>query len=64
MLTAGPLLPVSHTADHTMLTANQPNLIVTPHVARASRQAQQRLTDEIVANIAAFYRGELRNRMV
>jgi glycerate dehydrogenase len=51
-------------ADHPLLTANLPNLIVTPHVAWASHQAQQRLAEEIVANIAAFSRGEARNRVV
>lgn len=51
-------------ADHPLLTAQLPNLIVTPHVAWASRQAQQKLADEVIANIAAFYRGEPRNRVV
>jgi glycerate dehydrogenase len=51
-------------ADHPLLTANLPNLLVTPHVAWASRQAQQRMADEVVENIAAFLRGELRNRIV
>ena len=50
-------------ADHPLLTANLPNLIITPHVAWASRQAQQKLADDIIANIAAFYRGEARNRV-
>jgi glycerate dehydrogenase len=51
-------------ADHPLLSADLPNLIVTPHVAWASRQAQQRLADEVVENIAAFVRGEARNRVV
>lgn len=51
-------------ADHPLLAANLPNLIVTPHVAWASRQAQQALADEVVENIAAFARGERRNRIV
>jgi glycerate dehydrogenase len=51
-------------ADHPLLTANLPNMIVTPHVAWASRQAQQKLAEEIVANIAAFMRGTSRNRVV
>ncbi len=51
-------------ADHPLLTANLPNLLVTPHIAWASRQAQQRMADEVVENIAAFLRGELRNRIV
>jgi glycerate dehydrogenase len=51
-------------ADHPLLAADLPNLIVTPHVAWASRQAQQKLADEVVENIAAFRRGERRNRVV
>jgi len=51
-------------ANHPLLTANLPNLLVTPHIAWASRQAQQRMADEVVENIAAFLRGELRNRVV
>jgi glycerate dehydrogenase len=51
-------------ADHPLLKADLPNLLVTPHVAWASRQAQQKLADEVIANIAAFLRGESRNRVV
>lgn len=51
-------------ADHPLLGANLPNLLVTPHIAWASRQAQQKLADEVVENIAAFLRGERRNRVV
>lgn len=50
--------------DNTLLSANLPNLIITPHVAWASIEAQQRLADELVENIAAFLRGERRNRVV
>lgn len=50
--------------DHPLLAADLPNLIITPHVAWASRQAQQRLADEVIENIAAFLRGEARNRVV
>lgn len=51
-------------ADHPLLAAELPNLIVTPHVAWASLEAQQRLADEVMANVAAFARGESRNRVV
>ena len=51
-------------AQHPLLAANLPNLLVTPHIAWASRQAQQQLADEVVENIAAFLRGERRNRVV
>lgn len=40
------------------------NLIVTPHVAWASREARQNAIDELAANAAAFIRGERRNRVV
>jgi glycerate dehydrogenase len=50
--------------DHPLVRADLPNLIVTPHIAWASRQAQQHLADEVVRNIAAFIAGEARNRVV
>jgi len=51
-------------ADHVLLTAKLPNLMVTPHIAWASLQAQQTMADQVVENIAAFLRGERRNRIV
>ncbi|MEK7816124.1 MAG: D-2-hydroxyacid dehydrogenase [Pseudomonadota bacterium] len=50
--------------NHPLLQANLPSLIVTPHVAWASFEAQQRLANEVMANVAAFVRGESRNRVV
>lgn len=50
--------------DHPLLTARLPNLIITPHVAWASLEAQQLLADEVIANIAAFLKNESRNRVV
>jgi len=38
-------------ADHPLLQTDVPNLIVTPHIAWASRPAQQRLADAVVANV-------------
>ena len=38
-----------------------PNLIVTPHVAWASREAMQILSDQLIDNIEAFIEGEPRN---
>lgn len=49
--------------DHPLLAAGLPNLVVTPHVAWASREARQRLLDGVAANIDAFTRGERRNRV-
>jgi len=46
-----------------LLAADIPNLIVTPHIAWASREARQRLVDETAKNIAAYLRGEARNRV-
>jgi glycerate dehydrogenase len=46
-----------------LLAADIPNLIVTPHVAWASRAARQRLIDEVAANIHAFGEGRERNRV-
>jgi glycerate dehydrogenase len=41
-----------------------PNLIITPHIAWSSREARQRLTDELVLNIEAFLNGKPRNLVV
>ncbi|MCH7830823.1 MAG: D-2-hydroxyacid dehydrogenase [Proteobacteria bacterium] len=40
------------------------NLMVTPHIAWASNAARQNAIDELAANIAAFLKGEERNRIV
>lgn len=40
------------------------NLIITPHIAWASKEARQNAIDELAANAAAFERGESRNRVV
>lgn len=44
-----------------LLELELPNLIVTPHVAWASRESMQSLADQLVDNIEAFVRGEPRN---
>jgi glycerate dehydrogenase len=41
-----------------LLDLDLPNLIVTPHVAWASREAQQALADQLVDNIEAFVNGK------
>lgn len=48
-------------ADNPLLAAAIPNLIVTPHIAWASREARQRVVNEIAANIQAFLAGTPRN---
>jgi glycerate dehydrogenase len=50
-------------ADNPLLAPGVPNLIVTPHVAWASREARQRVIEEIAANIDAFRCGGERNRV-
>ncbi len=40
--------------DNPLLATDVPNLILTPHVAWAGRQAQQALADQLVDNIEAF----------
>lgn len=47
--------------DHSLATAGYSNLVVTPHVAWASRSSRQRLLGEIIANIEAFQSGVPRN---
>jgi glycerate dehydrogenase len=47
--------------NNPLLAKDIPNLILTPHTAWASREARQRLLDEIAQNITAFRRGEARN---
>ena len=44
-----------------LLSLTHPKLIVTPHVAWASRNSRQRLVIEIAANIRAFLSGNPRN---
>ena len=39
-------------------------LLITPHIAWASVEARTVLIQEVVANIQAYERGELRNRIV
>jgi len=47
--------------DNPLLGTGIPNLVVTPHIAWASREARQRLIIEVAANIEAYLQGELRN---
>ena len=46
-----------------LLEARLPNLLVTPHIAWAAREARQRALDEVVANIRAFLAGEADNKL-
>lgn len=50
--------------DNPLLKINElDRLILTPHIAWASIEARERLFDGIIANIKAFYNGEIRNRV-
>lgn len=44
-----------------LLQPDVPNLLVTPHVAWASREARQRLTDGLAENVRTFRAGEPNN---
>jgi glycerate dehydrogenase len=51
-------------ADHPLMAlAARPNVILTPHVAWASREAVQSLADQLIDNIEAFVAGTPRNRV-
>jgi len=59
------VLPQEPPVDgHPLLDPALPNLIVTPHVAWAAREARQRCVDEMAANVEDFLRGGTRNRVV
>ncbi len=46
------------TQSNPLLDAKLPNLIVTPHIAWASREARQRIIDQTVENIRSFKAGK------
>jgi glycerate dehydrogenase len=46
-----------------LLAGDIPNLVVTPHIAWAAREARQRCIDEMAANVADFRRGGRRGRV-
>ncbi len=48
---------------HPLLAPDIPNLILTPHVAWAAREARQRCLDELAQNVMAFREGRQRNRV-
>jgi glycerate dehydrogenase len=47
-----------------LLDPGLPNIIVTPHVAWAAREARQRCIDEMAANLADWFAGGRRGRVV
>ena len=50
-------------ADHPLLDPAVPNLIVTPHIAWAAREARQRCIDELALNVVSFLSGGRSNRV-
>ncbi len=50
-------------SDEALVAARLPNLIVTPHIAWAAREARERALAEIAANIEAYLSGTRRNRV-
>lgn len=54
----------THAQRNPLLDLNLPNFLLTPHVAWSSREAMQTLADQLMDNIEAFVRGEVRNRVV
>ena len=50
-------------ADHILLRAALPNLIITPHMAWASAEARQRMVAQLKQNIDAFLSGKVLNRV-
>ena len=51
-------------ASEPLLDPDIPNLVLTPHVAWAAREARQRCLDEMAANIKDFIGGGRRSRVV
>ena len=64
---AAPLYPgfipggSAHAGEQLMRIAKRPNVIVTPHVAWASDEAQQALADQLIDNIENFVAGRPTN---
>jgi glycerate dehydrogenase len=59
------VLPQEPPVDgNALLAGDVPNLIVTPHIAWAAREARQRCIDEMAANVEDFRRGGRRGRVV
>jgi glycerate dehydrogenase len=50
--------------DNPLLDLRLPNFMLTPHVAWASKEAMQRLADQLIGNIEAFASGAPRNTVV
>ena len=59
------VLPVEPpAADDPLLAPDIPNLVVTPHIAWAAREARQRAIDQVAENVTAFLAGSELRRIV
>ena len=47
-----------------LLDPGIPNLLLTPHIAWAAKEARQRCLEEMAANIRDFYQGGQRGRVI
>lgn len=47
--------------DNPLLEARDCNIVITPHIAWATREARERLLATVAANVGAFFRGEPQN---
>ena len=50
--------------DDPLVSAELPNLIVTPHIAWASQEARQRALEQVAENVSSFFVGESLRRVV
>ena len=50
--------------DNPLLAPDIPNLIVTPHIAWASRESRQRLLDDVAQTILEWHTGKIRSQVL
>ncbi len=50
--------------DNPLLAVSEDRLVITPHIAWASKESRDRLVGELALNLQAFLAGESRNRLV
>ena len=61
LVAPGQTTATSDSVPSFMAIAARPNVILTPHVAWASDEAQQALADQLIDNIEHFVAGDPRN---
>ncbi|VAW80853.1 D-3-phosphoglycerate dehydrogenase [hydrothermal vent metagenome] len=50
--------------NHPLFAYQEPNLIITPHIAWSSRESRQRLVDQLVNNVRSYFDGDLLNSVL